>query len=199
MTRRIGKQKRSLLGIVAWLGLFAIGLSAGGPLWTDSAHAGWPWKWRKSAPPCGHKGCHRDQCLLEQGFAGNWYWVRSPDQEQRVVMSHYNRYCIRCHGIDGRGVWDIPDVPDFTDPRWQHSRSDPQIVNIIMEGRGAVMPMFRGTLSLDEAWGMAHYLRTFVPGTEVPRPDVGRAAAATPRLPDAPADPSSIPPPRRVE
>ena len=96
-------------------------------------------------------------------------------------MSHYNRYCIRCHGIDGRGVWDIPDVPDFTDPRWQASRSDHQIINILMEGRGAVMPTFRGTLALDEAAAMAHYLRTFVPGSETPRPDVGRAAPVLPK------------------
>jgi mono/diheme cytochrome c family protein len=102
----------------------------------------------------------------------------STDQQQRVVMSLYNRYCVRCHGIDGRGVWDIPDVPDFTDPRWQTSRPEPQIVSIIMEGRGAVMPRFRGTFTLEEAWGMARYLRTFVPGTEMPRPDVGRASAA---------------------
>jgi mono/diheme cytochrome c family protein len=123
--------------------------------------------------------------------------MRSPDQERRVVMSRYNRYCLRCHGIDGRGVWDIPDVPDFSDTRWQVSRPDPQIVNIIMEGRGAVMPMFRGTLSLDEAWGMAHYLRTFVPGTEAARPDVGRAprpraaAGASEPLPTLPQSPAA--------
>jgi mono/diheme cytochrome c family protein len=69
-------------------------------------------------------------------------------------------------------------VPDFTDPRWQTSRPDPQIANILMEGRGAVMPAFRGTLTLEEAWAMARYLRTFVPGTEVARPVVGRAAPA---------------------
>jgi mono/diheme cytochrome c family protein len=118
--------------------------------------------------------------------------MRSPDQEQRVVMSLFNRYCIRCHGIDGRGVWDIPDVPDFTDPRWQSSRTDWQIVNILTEGRGAVMPTFRGTLALDEMWAMAHYLRTFVPGTEVSRPDVGRAAARRPdALEPAPPTPST--------
>jgi mono/diheme cytochrome c family protein len=114
---------------------------------------------------------------MPAGWAGHWYWVRSPDQEQRVVMALYHRYCVRCHGIDGRGVWDIPDVPDFTDPRWQASRPDPQIVNILIEGRGAVMPAFRGTLTLEEACAMARYLRTFVPGTETPRPEVGRAAA----------------------
>jgi hypothetical protein len=33
------------------------------------------------------------------------------------------------------------------------------------------MPTFRGTLTLEEAWAMARYLRTFVPGTEASRPD----------------------------
>src|SRR5262249_26115605 len=90
-----------------------------------------------------------------------------------ATASLYNRYCIRCHGVDGRGVWDMPGVPDFTNLRWQLSRSDDQIARITIEGRGAVMPPFRGTLTLEEAWAMARYLRTFVPGTEVSRPDVG--------------------------
>jgi mono/diheme cytochrome c family protein len=153
------------------------------------ARAGWFSK-KNGHPACGHPGCKHGRCLAPAGWAGQWYWMRSPDQEQRVVMSLYNRYCIRCHGIDGRGVWDIPDVPDFTDPRWQGSRSDAQIVNILMEGRGAVMPTFRGTLTLEESWAMAHYLRTFVPGSEAARPDVGRARASAP----ATGTPSDLPP-----
>ncbi len=101
---------------------------------------------------------------------GAWYWMHSPEQEKRVVMNLYNRYCIRCHGVDGRGVWDIPDVPDFTDPVWQSTRPDAYRTRVLMEGRGAVMPSFRGTLTLEEACAMARYLHTFVPGTEVPRP-----------------------------
>jgi mono/diheme cytochrome c family protein len=117
-------------------------------------------------------------------FSGTTYWLRTPEQERRVVASLYNRYCIRCHGIDGRGVWDIPDVPDLTNARWQASRSDGQLARITLEGRGAVMPPFRGTLTLEEAWAMARYLRTFVPGTEVSRPDYGQ-----------PEKPSSVPQP----
>ena len=94
-------------------------------------------------------------------FAGDWHWVRSPEQERRVVVALYNRYCVRCHGVDGKGVWDIPDVPDFTNLRWQQCRTDEQLVRLTIEGRGACMPAFRGTLSIEETWAMARYLRTF--------------------------------------
>jgi mono/diheme cytochrome c family protein len=124
-------------------------------------------------------------------FGGSWYWVRSPEQEARVVAGLYNRYCIRCHGVDGRGVWDIPDVPDFTNPAWQTSRPDAYLTRVVLEGRGAVMPPFRGTLTLEEACAMARYLRRFVPGTEVSRPDLG---AATP-APPPPAAPEVMHPP----
>lgn len=116
----------------------------------------------------GNAGCN---CVADD-VGGTWYWVRSPDEEKRVVMGLYSRYCIRCHGVDGRGVWDIPDVPDFTNARWQACRSDGHLVRSILEGRGACMPPFRGTIALDEAWAMARHLRTFVPGTEVSRPEV---------------------------
>jgi len=106
--------------------------------------------------------------LVEVG--GEWHWIRSPDQEKVVVASLYTRYCIRCHGIDGRGIWDIPGVPDFTNPAWQATRTDAMFARRIIEGRGAVMPTFRGVLSLEESWALARYLRTFVPGTEVSPP-----------------------------
>jgi mono/diheme cytochrome c family protein len=99
--------------------------------------------------------------------------LRSPEEEKQVAMGLFSRYCIRCHAQDGRGVWDIPGIPNFANVRWQQCRTDAQIANIIMQGRGAVMPPFRGALSLEEAWAVARYLRTFVPGTEMSRPDFG--------------------------
>jgi mono/diheme cytochrome c family protein len=72
----------------------------------------------------------------------------------------------------------MPGIPDFTNPRWQVSRSDDQIARIIIQGRGAVMPPFRGTLTLEEAWAMAQYLRKFLPGSEESRPDDGRSGKA---------------------
>jgi Cytochrome C oxidase, cbb3-type, subunit III len=122
---------------------------------------------------CNSGGCGGDCAPGTEDIGGSWFWMRSPEQERAVIAGYFNRYCIRCHGIDGRGVWDIPGVPDFTNARWQAYRSDGQIVRIIIEGRGAVMPPFRGTLTLEEAWAMARYLRTFDPSTTASRPDLG--------------------------
>jgi len=170
--------------LVGPLSLLAVAALAGAVGITRQARAG-PfsrWGWHKD----GDKGgC----CVVEappvDEIGGTWYWLRSPDEEKRVVAGLFNRYCIRCHGVDGRGVWDIPGVPDFTNVRWQASRSDGQIARIILEGRGAVMPPFRGALSLEEAWGVARYLRTFVPGTEVSRPDLGNGGGPSAPAPKA--------------
>jgi hypothetical protein len=122
---------------------------------------------------CNTGGCGGECAPTTEDIGGSWFWMRSPEQERAVISGYFNRYCIRCHGIDGRGTWDIPGIPDFTNPRWQAYRTDGQIVRIIIEGRGAVMPPFRGTLTLEEAWAMARYLRTFDPSTTVSRPDLG--------------------------
>jgi hypothetical protein len=148
-------------------GLLVLGFANFTHLATD-ANASPPWR-----SLFGHNRC--DTCgdgAVASELGGSWFWMRSPEQEKVVVAGLFNRYCIRCHGVDGRGIWDIPGVPDFTNTRWQASRSDEQIARIVVEGRGAVMPPFRGTLTLEEAWAMARYLRTFVPGTEISRPDL---------------------------
>ncbi len=116
-------------------------------------------------------------------WAGTWYWLRSPEQEQTMMSELYNLHCLRCHADNGRGVWDIPNVPDFTNERWQESRSDAQLARLILEGRGAVMPAYRGTLTLEQAWAMARYLRTFKPGAQIPRPDFREPAKTEQPLP----------------
>jgi hypothetical protein len=163
------------LAALVWVTVVPRGVRAGFP-WLDWAHHG-----------CGHPG--GDGGPVGE-WEGTWYWLRSPEQEQRVVGGLFNRYCIRCHGVDGRGVWDIPDVPDFTNGRWQACRSDDQLVRIILEGRGAVMPAFRGTLTLEEAWAMARHLRTFAANPES-RPDLGKGGEQREQKPkDAGAAPA---------
>lgn len=160
----------------------------------SSAQAGTFWERLRHC--CGwdsYAGCGEEPPCLEVG--GAWYWLRSPEDEKRVVMGLFNRYCIRCHGVDGRGVWDIPDVPNFTNTVWQSTHTDAQLARSILEGRGSVMPPWRGTLSLEEAWAMARYIRTFIPGTEVSRPDVsaGEKKPAPAAPPAAPKTPPTMP------
>jgi mono/diheme cytochrome c family protein len=135
--------------------------------------------------------------LLGGPAGGTWYWSRSPEEEKAVAASLFNRYCIRCHGVDGRGVWDIPGIPNFTNVRFQSSRSDDQLARAIMQGRGAVMPPFRGVLTLEESWALARYVRSFIPGTEISRPDDNEPAKAVrqpaPALP--PAEETAAPEP----
>jgi hypothetical protein len=132
---------------------------------STEAQAG-PWHWFQG---------HRDGGTPVDGIGQTFVWEHSPDQEKVVVASLYNRYCIRCHGVDGRGTPNMPTLPDFTDPHWQATRSNAFIQRAIIEGRWGCMPTFRAVLSCQEAAALAGYLRTFVPGTEVSPPVIPAA------------------------
>jgi Cytochrome C oxidase, cbb3-type, subunit III len=180
---------------IVWGAALIATASASGPVRADcTCGKWWPHLWCH-AHTMGHAVGPGD--IVNGDTGGTWYWLRSPEQERRVVMGLYNRYCVRCHGVDGRGVWDIPDVPDFTNTVWQATRPDDYRSRVILEGRGAVMPAFRGTLTLEEACAMARYLHTFVPGTEVSRPGLGPAEPAAPaaglRPPSRPAPATATP------
>ena len=168
------------LATAAFLASFVAGDAA-----VRSANAGFPWLKKGHRHPRGVATC--PACAPPVVGEGSWVWMRSPEQERQAVASLYARYCIRCHGVDGRGVWDIPGVPNFTDPHWHRTRPDDALARSIIEGRGAVMPPFRGALTYEEACAMARYLRTFVPGTELPRPDRLPAAAGAETMPPLPA------------
>jgi hypothetical protein len=145
----------------------------------------WGFSLFRKSKNCGN--CPVDEYTGNPELGGSWMWVRSPEEEKRHVIGLYNRYCIRCHGVDGRGIWDIPDVPNFTNVRWQETRSDSRIAHSIIEGRGACMPPFRGAINLEEAWALARYIRTLVPGTEVSKPDLGQPEKTAKPVPDKPA------------
>lgn len=132
--------------------------------------------------------------IVNADNGGHWMWVRSPEQERRVAMTLYNRYCIRCHSVDGRGVWDIPDVPDFANVVWQNTRPEEYRSRVILEGRGAVMPSFRGIITVEESWALARYLHSFLPGNEVSRPGLRPPDSPSPGATPAPTTPAPITP-----
>jgi mono/diheme cytochrome c family protein len=155
----------------------------------DNGHPAWARGLLNHGCPTCPNGCGAPDGVL---FEGPPDGGRNPEEEKRESTSLFSLHCIRCHGTDGKGVWDIPNIPDFTNARWQELRSDAERARIILEGRGAVMPAFRGTLTLQQAWALGRYLRTFASGTGAPRPNLTNPAKPGATSP-APARPAAGP------
>jgi mono/diheme cytochrome c family protein len=57
----------------------------------------------------------------------------------------------------------MPTIPDFTSRPWQEEVSTPQLVVGILDGKGTLMPAFRGRVSDERAQDLAAYVRAFGP------------------------------------
>jgi mono/diheme cytochrome c family protein len=103
--------------------------------------------------------------------------VHRPQTDSRAIKAHVNqqadagrsvfqRFCTSCHGSDGRGTTlrdQAPSIPDFTSQVWQQHRSPPALTTTILEGKGTVMPAFRGKLNEAQARDLVTHLRAFAP------------------------------------
>lgn len=89
----------------------------------------------------------------------------------RVATGLYRQYCLICHGRQGRGSPmrdSMPVIPDFTGRTWQKEATNPQIVVTILDGKGTLMPSFRGRVSEEQARDLAAYIRAFGPERQAP-------------------------------
>jgi hypothetical protein len=57
----------------------------------------------------------------------------------------------------------MPLIPDFTTREWQTARGNPQLAVSILEGKGVLMPPWRGRITPDLAQDLVAYVRTFAP------------------------------------
>ena len=73
----------------------------------------------------------------------------------------YAAKCATCHGKDGRGIpnWRSKGQPDFTDAKWQKSRTDAQIADVTKNGKGKYMP--KAKMSDDEIAAVVIRVRAF--------------------------------------
>lgn len=72
----------------------------------------------------------------------------------------FQAQCAKCHGADGQGIPSLPDIPNFTDAKWQASRTDKQISDSINNGTG-IMPGYKSTLSAAQIRGLVGRVRAF--------------------------------------
>jgi len=93
----------------------------------------------------------------------------------RVATGLYRQYCLTCHGTDGQGrelKAVMPTIPDFSSAAWQKAVSNPQLVVGILDGKGTLMPAFRGRVDDEQAQDLAAYIRAFGPVQAAPPPAV---------------------------
>jgi cytochrome c oxidase cbb3-type subunit 3 len=68
--------------------------------------------------------------------------------------------CSMCHGADGRGFAALK-TPDFTDPKWQASKTDKEIASTIKNGKqGTMMQAFGSQLKDDEIDALVKEIRS---------------------------------------
>lgn len=82
----------------------------------------------------------------------------------------YRAYCLACHDADGRGGTvrkAMPAIADFTDTKWQDSRTDADLRHSILEGKGQLMLPMKDKVSAAEAEQLVAYIRGFKSGKEV--------------------------------
>jgi mono/diheme cytochrome c family protein len=62
----------------------------------------------------------------------------------------------------------MPDIPDFTSRAWQEGVGTPQLLGSILDGKGTLMPAFRGRVNEEQAKDLAAYIRAFGPPSAAP-------------------------------
>jgi mono/diheme cytochrome c family protein len=81
--------------------------------------------------------------------------------------------CARCHDADGTGRSardNLHEIPDFSNQKWQASRSDAELLVSILDGKGRHMPGFRGKVADGEARALVASVRALDPAPAAARP-----------------------------
>jgi cbb3-type cytochrome c oxidase subunit III len=82
-------------------------------------------------------------------------------EEKTEGSEIYKGKCTMCHGVDGKGFSALK-TPDFTDPKWQASVKDSEILNVIKNGKkDTAMPAFADKLSQKEILAVVREVRAF--------------------------------------
>lgn len=82
----------------------------------------------------------------------------------RPASQTYRRYCVSCHGSDGKSKTSkgrFSHARDLTDAQWQDDVSDERIFNSIMNGRNVRgnMPAFANKLKEKEVDSLVSFVR----------------------------------------
>lgn len=90
--------------------------------------------------------------------------VKANSSNERSAPQLYRKYCVSCHGSDGRAKTSkgrFSHARDFTDAQWQEEVTDERIFNSIMNGRSVRgnMPAFSNKMDQKEAESLVNFVR----------------------------------------
>ena len=85
---------------------------------------------------------------------------------KRSAPQLYRRYCVSCHGNDGKAKTSkgrFSHARDFSDSQWQTEVSDERLFNSVMNGRNVRgnMPAFADKLKEKEVNSLVGFVRKF--------------------------------------
>src|SRR5829696_9015891 len=88
----------------------------------------------------------------------------TPNYNDRTAPQLYRRYCVSCHGSDGKAKTSkgkFSYARDLTDAQWQTEVSDERIFNSIMNGRNVRgnMPAFSDKLNEKDVNSLVSFVR----------------------------------------
>ena len=58
----------------------------------------------------------------------------------------------------------MPSLPDFSSGSWHAGRTDARLTASILEGKGSLMPAWRGRLTAEQVRELVAFVRTLGPG-----------------------------------
>jgi mono/diheme cytochrome c family protein len=92
--------------------------------------------------------------------------VKANSTDPRPAPQLYRRYCVSCHGSDGRAKTSkgkFAHARDLSDAQWHEEVTDERIFNSIMNGRSqrGNMPPFSNKIDQKEAEALVNFVRRF--------------------------------------
>ena len=103
--------------------------------------------------------------------------VRPATASAQPAAALFAQNCSGCHGTDGQGV-PATGAPRFTDPAFQASLSDEQVVAAIRDGKGGKMPAWSGRLTDEQISSLAAYVRTFAKSSSASAPSAAASQSS---------------------
>ncbi|MBN1373584.1 MAG: c-type cytochrome [Anaerolineaceae bacterium] len=104
------------------------------------------------------------------------YSLSTTAEEMAAGQAVYAAKCVECHGMDGRGDG---QAPDLTDQQRMSQLSAQELEAVLAAGQGS-MPGFAETLSESERWAAVSYVRSLTFGGLESSPSVAEEPQAQP-------------------